>query len=36
MRHFAASKLGISAIAGVAIALAFVARPLTAPLPETF
>src|SRR5689334_3960840 len=35
MRHFAAGKLGISAIAGIAIAFAFVARPLTAPLPTT-
>jgi creatinine amidohydrolase/Fe(II)-dependent formamide hydrolase-like protein len=35
MRHFAASKLGISVIAGVGIALAFVARPLTAPRPTT-
>src|SRR5262249_53873164 len=34
MRHPAA-KLGISVIAGAAIALAFVARPLTAPLPTT-
>jgi creatinine amidohydrolase/Fe(II)-dependent formamide hydrolase-like protein len=30
-----ASKLGISAIAGVAVALAFATRPLTAPLPAT-
>jgi creatinine amidohydrolase/Fe(II)-dependent formamide hydrolase-like protein len=35
MRPLAASKLGISVIAGAAIALAFVARPLTAPLPTT-
>jgi len=30
-----ATKLGISAIAGVALALAFATRPLTAPLPAT-
>jgi creatinine amidohydrolase len=30
-----ATKLGISALAGVALALAFASRPLTAPLPAT-
>ena len=35
MRHFAAGKLGISVIAGIALALAFASRPLTAPLPTT-
>lgn len=35
MRRLAACKLGISAIAGIAVALAFATRPLTAPLPAT-
>lgn len=35
MRHFSAAKLGISAAAGIAIALLVVNRPLTAPLPNT-
>ena len=35
MRHLAACKLGISVIAGIAVALAFATRPLTAPLPAT-
>ncbi len=35
MRRFDARKLGISAIAGIAIAVALVSRPLTAPLPTT-
>jgi creatinine amidohydrolase/Fe(II)-dependent formamide hydrolase-like protein len=35
MRHLAACKLGISVLAGMAVALAVVTRPLTAPLPAT-
>jgi creatinine amidohydrolase len=35
MRYFSARKLGLSALAGVAIALMVVNRPLTAPLPNT-
>ncbi|HEY4821460.1 MAG TPA: creatininase family protein, partial [Xanthobacteraceae bacterium] len=35
MRYFSPSKLGISALAGLAIALTVVNRPLTAPLPNT-
>src|ERR1700693_2654425 len=35
MRYFSARKLALSALAGVAIALTVVNRPLTAPLPNT-
>src|ERR1700704_6718085 len=35
MRYFSPSKVGISALAGLAIALTVVNRPLTAPLPNT-
>src|SRR3954464_14391008 len=35
MRYFSAGKLGISALAGLAIALTVVNRPLTAPMPNT-
>jgi creatinine amidohydrolase/Fe(II)-dependent formamide hydrolase-like protein len=35
MRHFSILKLVLTAVAGAAIALAFVSRPLTAPLPNT-
>jgi len=35
MRYFSVSKLGISALAGLVIALTVVNRPLTAPLPNT-
>jgi creatinine amidohydrolase/Fe(II)-dependent formamide hydrolase-like protein len=35
MRRLPACKLGIGLIAGIAIALAFATRPLTAPLPTT-
>ena len=35
MRFASACKLGFSALAGIAIALAFANRPLTAPLPNT-